>query len=126
MMTPMMKLIRGLPDHVVGIEAIGEVEDDDYEDVLRPAVNDHLKRHPKIRLLYVLGEDFEKYDDDAMWEDTKFAAKFFTSFERIAVVSDATWVRRTVKMLGWMVPGEFRYFPLAERATATEWIVATE
>jgi len=121
-----MKLIPGLPDHVVGIEAIGEVEDDDYEDVLRPAVNDRLKRHPKIRLLYVLGADFEEYDDDAMWEDAKFGAKFFTSFDRIAVVTDAKWVRRTVKMLGWMVPGEFNYYPLAERSAATEWIVSAD
>jgi SpoIIAA-like len=120
----MMKLIPGLPDVVVGIEASDEIEDDDYEDVLRPAVEDRLSRHAKIRLLYVLGEEYEGYDDDAVWEDAKFGTKFFTSFERIAVVTDATWVRRSVKLLGWMMPGEFRYYPLAERAAATAWITA--
>ena len=125
-MPDMMQMITGLPDHVVGVEACDKVEDDDYEEVLRPAVNDRLKRHPKIRLLYVLDDEFEGYDDDAFWEDAKFGTKYFTSFERIAVVTDAKWVMRSARMLGWMIPGEFRYFPLSERAAATEWSVGSD
>ncbi|HEY3486140.1 MAG TPA: STAS/SEC14 domain-containing protein [Ilumatobacteraceae bacterium] len=118
----MMRLLPDLPDVVIGIEATGEVDDDDYDDVLRPAIEDRLSRHDKVRLLYVLGEEFEGYDDDALWEDAKLGARFFTSFDRIAVVTDATWVRRSVKFLGWMIPGEVKHFPLGERDAATTWI----
>ncbi len=53
-----MQLIDDLPVNVVGVRAIGEVEDDDYDDVLEPAIEDRLSRHDKIRLLYVLGSEF--------------------------------------------------------------------
>jgi hypothetical protein len=120
----MMRLLSGLPDGVVGIDATGEIDDDDYEDVLRPAVEECLTRHDKLRLLYVLGSEFEEFEGDAMWEDAKFGASFFTSFERIAVVTDVTWIRRSMKLLGWMIPGEVRHFPVADQAAATAWIVA--
>lgn len=42
---------------MIGVRAIGEVDDDD-EDVLAPAIEDRLTRHGKVRLLYVLGEEF--------------------------------------------------------------------
>ncbi len=38
----MMELLDDLPDHVAGVRAIGEVDDDDYEDVLVPAIEDRL------------------------------------------------------------------------------------
>ena len=65
----MIELVKGLPENVVGLRAVGEVEDDDYEDVVIPAVERALGGRKKIRLLYVLGPEFEEYESDAMWED---------------------------------------------------------
>jgi hypothetical protein len=119
-----MQLIDDLPDHVVGVRAIGEVEDDDYDDVLEPAIEDHLSRHDKIRLLYVLGSEFTGYDAEAMWDDTKLGLKTFNSYERMGIVTDATWVRRSVKAFGWLIPGEVRLFHVDELDAARAWIVA--
>ena len=118
----MIELMPDLPDQVVGIRAIGELEDDDYEDVLVPAIEDRLSRHDKIRLLYVLGPESEGYEADAMWEDAKLGVKTFTSYERIAVVTDSNAVRRAVKAFGWLMPGEVTTFPVAELDAATTWI----
>lgn len=120
----MLKLIAGLPDDVVGVHAVGEVEDDDYESVLSPAIADRLARHDKIRLLYVLGPEFTGFDADAMWEDAKLGARTFTSYERLAVVTDAPWVRRTVRAMGWLIPGEVRVFADSALDEATSWISA--
>lgn len=120
----MLTLTTDLPAGVVGIEATGEIDEHDYVDVLRPAIDAALTGRDKIRLLYVLGKDFEGYEHDAIWEDAKLGAEFFTAFERVAVVTDATWVRRSVKLFGWMIPGEFRHFPLSDLAAAREWVVA--
>ena len=57
----MLELIPDLPDNTVGIRAIGDVEDEDYEDVLVPEIERRLAHHDKIRLLYVLGPEFEGY-----------------------------------------------------------------
>jgi hypothetical protein len=120
----MLELLPGLPDQVLGIKAIGEVEDDDYDDVLVPAIEDRLTRHEKIRLLYVLGPEFEGYEADAMWEDAKLGMKTFTSYERIAVVTDSTLIRRSVSAFGWLMPGEVKTFPAGELDAARTWIVA--
>jgi hypothetical protein len=120
----MFELLDDLPDDVIGVRAIGEVDDDDYEDVLVPAIEDRLTRHDKIRLLYVLGEEFTGYDDGAAWEDAKLGLKTFNSYDKMAVVTDATWVRRTVKAFGWLIPGEVEVFHADALPTAREWIVA--
>jgi hypothetical protein len=120
----MLELLDDLPDEVIGVRAIGEVDDDDYEDVLVPAIEDRLTRHDKVRLLYVLGEEFTGYDDGAMWEDAKLGVKTFNSYDKLAIVTDATWVRRTVKAFGWLIPGEVEVFHADSLAAARAWIVA--
>jgi hypothetical protein len=123
-MADMLELIEGLPDGVVGVRAVGEVDDDDYEDVLEPAIAAALEGHDKIRFLYVLGEEFSGYETDAMWEDTKLGVKTFNSYEKMAIVTDATWVRRAVKAFGWLIPGEVRVFHLDRLDDARAWIGA--
>ena len=118
----MMQLIDGLPDNVVGVRGIGEVEDDDYEDVLVPAIDAARARHDKIRLLYVLGPEFTGYDAEAVWDDTKLGARTFTDYDKIAVVTDTRWLQRTVKAFGWIIPGEVRVFHVEGLDDATAWI----
>jgi hypothetical protein len=122
----MIERLDGYPDGVLAIEASGEVSDDDYEDVLEPAIADLLTRHDKIRLLYRLGEDFEGYEGDAMWEDAKLGMRNFTKFDRAAIVTDTTWVRRSVKAFGWMMPGHVRVFALSEMDGASSWVTETD
>ena len=38
----MIRVLDGLPDNVLGVEASGKVTDDDYERVLVPAVRERL------------------------------------------------------------------------------------
>lgn len=118
----MIELLTGPPDNVVGARAVGEVEDDDYDDVLVPAIDEALGRHDRIRLRYVLGDEFEGYEADAVWSDAELGVRHLTSFERIAVVTDTTWARRSVKLLGWMIPGSARTFGLAELDEARVWV----
>ena len=120
----MLELLSDLPDNVIGVRAIGEVDDDDYEDVLVPAIEDRLTRHDKIRLLYVLGTEFTGYDDDAMWEDVKLGVKTFNSYDRMAIVTDDVSVRRTIKAFGWLIPGEVQVFHLDGIVQATVWITS--
>ena len=118
----MIRLIDGLPESVLGIEAVGRVEASDYETVLDPAVEAHLERNDKLRLLYVLGEEFEGYAPGAALEDAKLGIGKWSSWERVAVVTDRDWLHDALKMLGWMFPGDARAFHLAEREEAIAWV----
>jgi hypothetical protein len=51
------KIIQNMPPGTIGIEAVGKVTEDDYREVLLPAVRDALERND-LRLLYVLGKEF--------------------------------------------------------------------
>ena len=117
----MISTLEGLPDNVIGFEATGKVTDDDYEDVLVPAIRNIRDAHLKIRLIYVLGEDFEGWSPGAMWEDAKVGLGDPRSWEKIAIVSDKDWLRHSVKALGWMMPGEVRVFALDELTAARDW-----
>jgi hypothetical protein len=120
----MIRLIDDLPDTVLGVEAVGRVEASDYETVLDPAVKAHLERNGEVRLLYVLGEQFEGYATGAALEDAKLGLENWSSWERVAVVTDRDWLHDALRMLGWMFPGEVRAFRLAEREDAVAWVAA--
>lgn len=118
----MLELMKDLPDNAVGFSAVGEVTDDDYEDVLIPAIEAKLEKYDKIRVLYDFGPNFEKFDGDAMWDDTKVGMKHLTDFDKIAVVSDQKWIRRSIKAFGWLMPGEVKLYEGSELDEAKAWI----
>jgi hypothetical protein len=119
-----IELIEGLPDGVVGLEAVGEVTSDDYSSVAFPAVEDALARHKKISLLHVLSERFTGYEAGGGWADAKLGVLHALSWRRIAVVTDLDHVRKQVKRAGWLVPSEMKLFSNAQRAEAAAWVSA--
>jgi hypothetical protein len=96
--------MEGMPSGVIGPEAVGRVTDQDYEDVLLPAVRTALERGD-VRLLFMLGREFDSYSAGAVWADTKLFAGHRTGWKKVAVVSDADWLENSVKAFSWLMPG---------------------
>ena len=117
----MIRILGDMPPGVVGLEAVDDVEKEDYENVILPTINQAIAQHGKVRLVYVLGPKFDDYEAEAVWEDLKLGAREPTSFERVAVVSDSRWAGPAVKVFSILWPGEARAFPLAELETAKRW-----
>jgi hypothetical protein len=118
----MIELIDGLPDGVVGLVAIGQIESADY-DAVAPAVKKALERHPRIRVIHVLDDRFDGYTAGGALQDAILGLAHPRSFDRIAVVSDADSIRRLVTVAGWSIPGEVKLFPNREREQATAWAI---
>ena len=118
----MIELMQDVPENVVALTAKGKVTGDDYENVIIPAIEARLKDYDKIRLLYQIGPEYTGYEAEAMWDDAKVGMKHLTHFEKIAVVTDDTWMIRATKAFGFMIPGEVRLFSNAELAEAKTWI----
>ena len=117
----MIELIDGLPDAVVGFEAVGEVTSQDYE-VVALAAERARETEGSIRLLHVIGDRFTGHTPSALWEDARVGLSHVRSIERIAVVTDLHHFRALVKGIGWTLPGELRLFSNAERAEAVTWV----
>jgi len=117
----MIQLIEGLPDAVVGIEAVGQVEAADYDTIAAPAVKHALERHPKIRLIHVLDDRFTGYTTGGAWQDAMLGLAHPRSFDRIAVVTDSDSIRRLATVAGWSIPGELQLFSNRDRRRAEAW-----
>ena len=120
-MAGMIRLLDDMPPGVLGIEAIDDVEKEDYENVIVPALEAALAEHDKVRLVYVLGPEFDDYESEAVWEDLKLGVRHPTAFERVAIVTDARWVGPAVKVFSLLLPGQSRAFPLAQLESAKRW-----
>jgi len=119
-----IQLMENLPDNVIGFEAVGEVDAGDYKSTLDPAVDAALENNDKLRLIYVLGDQFDGYTGGAMWEDTKLGIGHWGAWEKIALVTDRDWVDDAIKFLGWMVPGEIKVYSTTDTEAAKEWASA--
>lgn len=122
----MLTRIPGLPATVVGVEAREKVTAEDCERVLSPAVEAAAAASGdgKVRVLYVLGREFPDFTAAAAWADTKLALGRPRQCERIAVVSDAGWLRRAVRVVGWAIPGEVRVYASDQLDDARVWVMS--
>ena len=118
----MIQLLPDMPKNVIGLEASGKVTREDYQATVLPQIEQKQRDFDKIRLMYVLGNDFDGYSAGAVWEDASLAFKKPGSWERIAVVSDNEWLGRAMALFSWMMPGEVKLFPISEERQAREWV----
>ena len=120
----MLKQMADMPPGTVGFDAIGEVDDDDFEKTVEPVLRRIIADGRKVRLLYLLGVRFREYEGDALKEEMKFAVHHPSAYERVAVVSDEEWLRPALRLLSVLVPGQLRGFRVAELAAAKSWVAA--
>lgn len=115
-------MLKDIPDHVVGLSAEGKVTARDYETVFIPFVENKLKEHKKIDLLYFLGERFTGFNLGAMWDDTKLGMKHYSAWNRVALVSDHEMINVFARLFGHLFRCEFRVFGNSDFEEARKWI----
>ena len=93
-----------------------------FEDVVAPVLRQQIASGHKLRLLYLLGPQLSDYDGDAAQEEFKFAARHATAYERVAIVTDESWLRPALRLISVLVPGKIRGFPVADLADARSWV----
>ncbi len=119
----MIEQIENLPVGTVGFFGSGLVTSDDYENIIVPDIEAAFAVSRRLRLLYVLGDQFTGFGEGAMWDDFKMNMRHFTGWDRVAVVSDVGSLRATAQVFGFAVPGHFRLFPMAQLEQARAWIL---
>ena len=118
----MIRMLEGLPEGVVGFEAVGEVHGQDYREVLDPALKAAVEKYGRVRLMYLLGDEFTGYTMPAMFDDAAVGTREWSHWSKVAVVTDTEWVRASVHAFAWMLPGRIHIYPVAERAAAEAWL----
>lgn len=118
----MLRRMTDMPAGTIGFEAIGEVEDDDWEETVEPVLRREIAEGRDLRLLYLLGPETKEVEGDAMKADTGFRARHATAFERVAVVSDEDWMRPALSALSFLLPGKAKGFRVRDLADAKTWL----
>ena len=117
----MIRMLSDMPPGVLGLEAVDDIEREDYENVIVPAIEAVIAQHGKVRIVYVLGHEFDEYEGEAVWEDIKLGVSHPASFERMVIVTDARWAGPATKVFSVLLPGRARAFRLAELDAAKRW-----
>lgn len=118
----MLRRMTDMPSGTIGFEAVGDVEDDDWEETVEPVLRQEIAEGRNVRLLYLIGAGAREVEGDALNADTGFRVRHATSYERVAVVSDEDWVRPALRALSFLLPGKARGFRVRDLAEAKAWL----
>lgn len=123
----MLETLTDVPEGVVGVRLTGRLTAADYDEVVGPLVEDAERRGGGIRLLVVMGPEYEGFTAgaarakaDVWWHHPGL----WRAFDGYALVSDLPWVREVVHLAGFLVPFPLRVFGSAERDAALAWLTA--
>jgi hypothetical protein len=118
----MIKQMEEVPTGVIGFEASGRIEAEDYRDVVLPAL-ERAARSGEVRFVIVM-RSFAGMSGGALWQDLKVGIENFRAWKRIALVTDIEWVQHMTALFGWMTPGEVKVFSLAQQEEAMGWVAS--
>jgi hypothetical protein len=117
--------LADMPPGTLGFRVAGEVEREDYDDVLVPELNRAFEAGGGLRTLYLI-EDLEEIEPGALWADAKLGfnlgVRHHEAWVRSAIVTDIHWMARATRLFAWMIPGEARVFAAAELEPAKAWV----
>ena len=121
-------MIRTLesPDGVLAVEVIGNLDREDYDAVVLPGLQGLIDTTGEIRFVVVFGAAFEGIAESGSVVDAKHYVDEIvhgdlSKWRRCAVVTDVPWLRHSVALFRWMMPGEVATFAAAEVADALAW-----
>ena len=124
----MIERMTDMPPGTIGFWVRGEIEREDYDEVLTPELRRAIEAGDGLRTLYVI-EDLEEMEPGAVWADAKLGwglgIEHREAWERSAIVSDIEWIARAMRLFGGLIPGEARAFQLAELDEAKAWVVGS-
>jgi hypothetical protein len=110
---------------VLAFVIAGRLTRADYQGVLLPPIREVIANGQEIRVLAVI-EGFEGLEAGGLLEELKAAASVGSGQDSLrsyfAVVTDADWVRRSIALFGWLVPGDVRVYTTDRRAEAETWL----
>ena len=122
----MIQFSEGAPDGVLAFELVGAVDAGDFEEVLRPAVEESLDGGSRLRFVIEMGAEFDHFSGGDEWHDMMLGFAGLGDWQRCALVTDLDWVLDAAKALGWLLGGRLQAFDIDELKAALEWAASDE
>ena len=118
-----------MPDGALGFRAAGKLEVSDVTETIMPPISEVLAADGRLRTMFILYDDFEVgFDPRLLWKDLvadfNIVGKHRDNVERSAIATNIDWLRRWMKLGGWIAPGDAKLFKLEEVDEAKAWVAA--
>ena len=120
----MITIINDAPDNVAAFRATGDVNKEDYRDVVIPAIDALVIKQDKINFMLVLDTSIRNFSIGAFLQDVAVGLKHFTKWHKMAIVSESGAVNKFSDLFSYIAPGEARGFTHAEFEKAKAWVSA--
>jgi hypothetical protein len=119
----MVERIEDMPSGTVGFRSTGDLTEDDFREVLAPALEEAVATG-EVRLMLITPPDFGgsevKQMADRVKELTGLGHR--SDWKRIAVVTDSGWLRRSSRMWTRMIPVGVKVFSPDDEPEARRWL----
>jgi SpoIIAA-like len=114
--------IEDMPPHTIGFRLSGKLNGDEYF-VIRDAAQEELDQGGKISILIDVSPDVSGFDEAILQlrSASRVTVSRGTSWERLAIMTDAEWVMFAFLILAWILPGDIVVFAPTELEKAKAW-----
>ncbi|MEJ7683081.1 MAG: STAS/SEC14 domain-containing protein [Segetibacter sp.] len=116
--------MKDLPEHVVGVRAVGHVNKNDYEQTLVPAIEKMAREFGEINFLMLLETDISNFTYGAWMQDAKVSLKHFAKWNKIAIVTDQKVIEKISHLFSFVSPAQAKGFSVSDVELAKTWVAA--
>lgn len=106
----------------VGFKAIGEIDADDFKNIVIPQVEAFIANKGKLNYLLQIETDLNNFSAGAWLQDAILGIKVFTKWNRAAIVTDSEGIKSFTEFFSKIMIGEFKCFLHEEIETAILWV----
>jgi hypothetical protein len=120
-------MIEILPESdgaVLGIRAVGNITQEDYDKVFNPRVESILNEYGAIKILCMLDKGLPKFKAGQPWDQDGFKLKDKRVLPKIAVVGDSLMVRLSAKAIAMSTGSDLKTFSTSKMKQAWDWVRA--
>ncbi len=118
----MLKQIDELPGHVLGVHAKGSVTRQDIKTVLEPAVSNLVKVYGGLNYILLAESSIWEYTTGAMFAYLFLIIRYYTKWNKVAVVADDRGVHMFTAVFRFLIPGVSKRFKFKQMDKAIQWI----
>ncbi len=107
----MITIINDAPENVAAFNATGDVNKEDFENLVIPYVKNKVEQFDELNYLLYLDTDLSNFTMGAWLQDALLGIKNLSKWNRAAIVTDKEGVQNFTDIFSVLMPGEFKSFP---------------
>lgn len=118
----MITILPETKGDLLALKTESKLTHSDYIDVLLPRLRQITQEHGKARILCDMGEEFEGWELQAMWDDARFGLDHRHDVSKFAVIGGPDWIDWGVRIASLLTDTEVATFTPEEKQSALEWV----